>query len=89
MPALAGSRTHTLIRGRVVLRAVRTAADKAALPKGQSHVSYDFTLSFNGATTDVSVGVLDDVSKEYGVRTIELPIYDEPDGTEDESPQAK
>jgi VWFA-related protein len=57
----------------------------AALPKGQTHFTYEFTLSFNGATTEVSIGVFDDVSKEYGVRTVELPLF----GTEDETPQAE
>ncbi|MFP5248010.1 MAG: hypothetical protein ACLGH0_15050, partial [Thermoanaerobaculia bacterium] len=45
-----------------------------------SHFTYEFTLEFNGATDTVSVGVLDEVSKEYGLDTIELPAY----GTEDE-----
>jgi len=57
----------------------------ATLPKGKTHFTYEFTLSFNGATTEVSIGVLDDVSKEYGIRTVELPLF----GAEEELPQAE
>jgi hypothetical protein len=55
----------------------RTQAFAAAdLQSGLKEFTYDFTLTFDGATSVVSVGVMDERTKEYGLRTLELPAYD-------------
>jgi VWFA-related protein len=47
----------------------------AKVSPGLKELTYEFTLTFNGATSVVSVGVLDERTKEYGLETIELPAY--------------
>jgi VWFA-related protein len=47
----------------------------AKLSPDRARFVYEFTVEFNGATSDVSVGVLDDHSKDYGLQTVELPVY--------------
>ncbi|HEV7766659.1 MAG TPA: VWA domain-containing protein [Thermoanaerobaculia bacterium] len=42
---------------------------------GQQHFTYEFTLEFNGATSTVSIGVMDDHSKEFGLKTVDVPPY--------------
>lgn len=49
-----------------------SAADFAP---GQEHFTYEFTLAFNGATTALAIGVMDDRSKEFGLETIDVPPY--------------
>jgi VWFA-related protein len=43
--------------------------------EGREHVTYEVTLTFNGATSVVSVGVMDTGSKDFGLKTVELPAY--------------
>lgn len=47
---------------------------------GQEHVTYELTLTFNGSTSVVSVGVMDGGSKDFGLKTVDLPAFraDEP-----------
>jgi VWFA-related protein len=47
----------------------------ADLAPGQQHVTYEFTLTFNGATNVVSIGVLDAGSKDFGLKTVDLPAF--------------
>ena len=42
---------------------------------GQEHVTYELTLTFNGATSVVSVGVMDAGSKDFGLQTVDLPAF--------------
>jgi hypothetical protein len=51
-----------------------TAADLQNAPK--KRFTYEFTLTFDGATGVISVGVMDERTKEYGLKTLELPTYD-------------
>ncbi|HEX6642448.1 MAG TPA: VWA domain-containing protein [Thermoanaerobaculia bacterium] len=54
----------------------RTQELRAAdIPPGLKELTYEFTLTFSGATSVVSVGVLDERTKEYGLETVELPAY--------------
>lgn len=41
----------------------------------QEHFTYEVTLVFDAATSFVSVGMMDDQSKEYGLKTVELPAF--------------
>lgn len=47
----------------------------ADLSPGQQHVTYELTLTFNGATSVVSVGVMDAGSKDFGLKTVDLPAF--------------
>jgi VWFA-related protein len=47
----------------------------ADIAPGQKHFEYEFTLTFNGATSLVSIGVLDERSKDFGLHMVELPAY--------------
>jgi VWFA-related protein len=47
----------------------------ADLTPGQEHVTFEVTLTFNGATSVVSVGVFDAGSKDFGLKTVDLPAY--------------
>ena len=47
----------------------------ADLAPGQEHVTYEFTLTFNEATSVVSVGVMDAGSKDFGLKTVDLPAF--------------
>lgn len=49
-----------------------TAAD---FTPGQEHVTYELTLTFNDATGVVSVGVMDAGSKDFGLKTVDLPAF--------------
>lgn len=49
-----------------------TTADFAP---GQEHVTYELTLTFNDATSVVSVGVMDAGSKDFGLKTVDLPAF--------------
>jgi VWFA-related protein len=51
----------------------------AKLSPDRKHLTYELTLTFNAATSVVSVGVLDDRTRDYGLKTVELPMY----GTDD------
>ncbi|MFL6245054.1 MAG: VWA domain-containing protein [Thermoanaerobaculia bacterium] len=42
---------------------------------GQEHVTYELTLTFNEATTVISVGVMDAGSKDFGLKTVDLPAF--------------
>jgi VWFA-related protein len=42
---------------------------------GQTHFTYEMTLTFNGATSAVSIGVLDERSKDFGLQTVDLPAF--------------
>ena len=42
---------------------------------GQQHVTYEVTLTFNESTSVVSVGVMDAGSKDFGVKTVDLPAF--------------
>jgi hypothetical protein len=54
----------------------RTQSFSAAdLTPGQQHVTYEFTLAFNEATNVVSVGVMDAGSKDFGLKTVDLPVF--------------
>ncbi|HEU4887477.1 MAG TPA: VWA domain-containing protein [Thermoanaerobaculia bacterium] len=48
---------------------------KADLSPGQQHVTYELTLTFNAATSVVSVGVMDAGSKDFGLKTVDLPLF--------------
>jgi VWFA-related protein len=45
------------------------------VPSGQTHFTYELTLTFNSATSVVSVGVLDEQTKNYGLQTTDVPAY--------------
>jgi VWFA-related protein len=47
----------------------------ADLSPGQQHITYELTLTFNGATSVVSVGVMDAGSKDFGLKTVDLPAF--------------
>jgi hypothetical protein len=49
-----------------------TAAD---LQRGLKEFTYEFTLTFDAATSVVSVGVMDERTKDYGLKTLDLPTY--------------
>jgi VWFA-related protein len=42
---------------------------------GQQHITYEITLTFTGATSVVSVGVMDAGSKDFGLKTVDLPAF--------------
>lgn len=48
---------------------------QADLSPGQQHVTYELTLTFNAATSVVSVGVMDAGSKDFGLKTVDLPAF--------------
>jgi VWFA-related protein len=45
------------------------------IESGQTHFTYEMTLTFNGATSVVSIGVLDERSKDFGLQTVDLPAF--------------
>lgn len=47
----------------------------ASIPSGREHFTYELPLTFNGATSVISVGVMDAGSKDYGLKTVDLPEY--------------
>jgi len=47
----------------------------ADFTKDQEHFTYEFPLEFDSATSILSVGVLDERSKDFGLKTVELPYY--------------
>jgi VWFA-related protein len=53
----------------------RTQAYTAAELSGREHITYELTLTFNGAASVVSVGVMDAGSKDFGLKTVDLPLY--------------
>lgn len=53
----------------------RTKSYTTAEFTGREHITYELTLTFNGATNMVSVGVMDNGSKDFGLKTIDLPLY--------------
>lgn len=53
----------------------RTQAYSAAELAGREHITYELTLTFNGATSVLSVGVMDAGSKDFGLETVDLPAY--------------
>ncbi len=52
----------------------------ASIPSGREHFTYELPLTFNGATNIVSVGVMDAGSKDFGLKTVDLPAYRTEDG---------
>ncbi len=53
----------------------RTRAYSAGEFAGREHITYELPVTFNGATSVVSIGVLDSGSKDFGLRTVDLPAY--------------
>jgi len=47
----------------------------AAELEGREHITYELTVTFNGASSVVSIGVMDAGSKDFGLRTVDLPAY--------------
>ena len=58
----------------------RTRSYSAAELSGREHITHELTLTFNGATSVVSVGVMDVGSKDFGLKTVDLPLYRAEDG---------
>jgi hypothetical protein len=53
----------------------RTQSFTAAELNGREHVTYEVSLQFNGLSSVVSVGVMDPKSKDFGLKTVDLPAY--------------
>jgi VWFA-related protein len=47
----------------------------AAQLEGREHITHELTVTFNGASSVVSIGVMDDGSKDFGLKTVDLPAY--------------
>ena len=54
-------------------RAQRFSAPKAA--SGATHITYELALTFDDMARVVSVGVMDDRTKDYGLQTADLPAF--------------
>jgi len=42
---------------------------------GREHITRELTVTFNGASSVVSIGVMDAGSKDFGLKTLDLPAY--------------
>jgi VWFA-related protein len=52
-----------------------THSYSAAELEGREHITHEFPVTFNGASSVVSIGVMDAGSKDFGLKTIDLPEY--------------
>jgi hypothetical protein len=53
----------------------RTRVYSVAEFAGREHITYELDVSFNGASSVISIGVLDSGSKDFGLKTVDLPPY--------------
>jgi hypothetical protein len=53
----------------------RTYSYSAAELEGREHVTYELPVTFNGASSVVSIGVMDAGSNDFGLKTIDLPPF--------------
>lgn len=47
----------------------------ADFTEDQEHFTYEFPVEFDSATSILSVGVMDERSKDFGLKTVDLPSY--------------
>jgi hypothetical protein len=53
----------------------RTRAYASAEFAEREHITYELDVTFNGASSVISIGVLDSGSKDFGLETVNLPPY--------------
>jgi VWFA-related protein len=53
----------------------RTRVYSSAEFADREHITYELDVTFNGASSVISIGVLDSGSKDFGLKTVTLPPY--------------
>jgi VWFA-related protein len=53
----------------------RTYSYSAAELEGREHITYQLPVTFNGASSVVSIGVMDAGSNDFGLKTVDLPPF--------------